>query len=58
MSGAERIVGSVTGLTAEGAAMQFVPMDPLRVLQFAPVNILQLGPLGLTLLRWRATITA
>ncbi len=58
MSGAERIVGSVTGLTAEGAANAIVRMTPLRVLHFAPVNILQLGPLGLTLLRWRATITA
>ena len=58
MSGAERIVGSVTSLTADGAANAIVRMTPLRVLQCDPVADLQLGPLGLTLLQERATITA
>jgi len=58
MSGAERTVSSVIGPTTGGAMMQPREQHPLKVLQIDPLAFLQLGPLGLTLLRQRATIAA
>jgi hypothetical protein len=56
----ERIVGPV--IVAQGwraiASPRRQRVNPLRILQVDPVVDLQLGPLGLTLLRQRATIAA